>query len=398
MIEARIELTLFEDRILLHGAQGVVELPLAYQIHSRLIQTGELARLLAERLRDDLAAHLPGTGRAVRLHVPLAWGLVCLRLPYVATGALRQPLHQLAWEVDTNAPESVEQYLFDFVEGEDAQGGPETRLLAVRRNLLQFCRTLVDELGLSLAELVPAGEAGAGFRLQLDRAADHQEAWAREAFAPVTPWGRLALTTAAVALVVVAGLWWMGREAAPPAGPTLAVSPAPGAADNLRRALTPVPAAAPAAAPTASPATEPGLEAWRRLLEDLAEDEARLPDWLVLDGSGILVRADRGQAHLADLLKEPARATRTGRTGYWLHLDSMATRSSWVEDPTRGILRFRLPTLAELAPRLREVPARIQLQRIWEDGGRPQTRWRVAGEEAGAGRGWWVTVVPGRRP
>ena len=67
MIEPRIELTLFEDRLLLHGAQGVVELPLAYQIHSRLIQTGELARLLAERLRDELTTHLSGPGRAVRI-------------------------------------------------------------------------------------------------------------------------------------------------------------------------------------------------------------------------------------------------------------------------------------------------------------------------------------------
>jgi hypothetical protein len=398
MIEAKTELTLFEDRILLHGAQGVVELPLAYQIHSRLIQTGELARLLAERLRDDLAAHLPGTGRAVRLHVPLAWGLVCLRLPYVATGALRQPLHQLAWEIDTNAPEAVEQYLFDFVEGEDAQGAPETRLLAVRRNLLHFCRTLVDELGLSLVELAPAGEAGAGFRLQLARAADHQEAWARETYPPVTAWGRLALSAAAVLVVVATGLWWMGREAVPPADPPLALSPVPGGADSLRQALATVPTAVPDSTPRAAPAPEPGLEAWKRLLEDLAEDEERLPDWMSVDAGGILVRAGRGQAHLADLLKEPARATRTGRTGYWVRLDSLAAGASAAEDSSRGVLRFRLPALAELAPRLREVPARIQLQRIWEDEDRLQTRWRFPGDGEGASRGWWVTVIPARRP
>jgi len=398
MIDPAVDFTLFEDRILLHGAQGVVELPLAYQIHSRLIQTGELARLLAERLRDDLSAHLPESGGAVRLHVPMAWGLVCLRLPYVASGSLRQPLHQLAWEIDTNAPESVEQYLFDFVEGEDGQGAPETRLLAVRRNLVQFCRTLFDELGLVLAEVAPAGETGAGFRLQLKRAEELQEEWARETYPPVTPWRRLAILAAAAALLVVAGVWWSGRAPVlDPPLPVLATRPVP--ADSLRRALAPPPPTGPLT-PTTPPAVAMGADVadWRRLLDDLAQDETRLPDWMALDAGGILVRGMRGQAHLADLLDRPARATRTGRTGYWLQLDSLVAGGPRVEDPGRGILRFRLPALAELAPRLREAPARILLQRVWVGADGPTARWRFLGEEPGAAQGWWVTVVPARTP
>jgi hypothetical protein len=398
MIDPTVDFTLFEDRLLLHGAHGVVELPLAYQIHSRLIQTAELARLLAERLRDEVAVHLPESGRAVRLHVPMAWGLVCLRLPYVATGSLRQPLHQLAWEIDTNAPESVEQYLFDFMEGENGQGEPETRLLAVRRNLLQFCRTLFDELGMTLVEVAPAGEAGAGFRLQLPRALEHQEEWSRETFAPVTPWRRLALLGMGTMMLVLAGLWWSFRV--PPLGPAQpAVATKPVPVDSLRRALPPSPQKAPASSAESRPAAVgAGVVDWRRLLDDLAEDEERLPDWLAIEAAGILVRGGRGQAPLAELLDRPARATRTGRAVYWLQLDSLVAGGSQVEDPARGILRFRLPALTGLAPRLREVPARILLQRIRVGADGPTTRWGLAGEDLGVAQGWWVTVVPARMP
>jgi hypothetical protein len=41
------DITLLDDRVLLHLEGHTREFPLAYQIHSRLIQTGELARLLA---------------------------------------------------------------------------------------------------------------------------------------------------------------------------------------------------------------------------------------------------------------------------------------------------------------------------------------------------------------
>lgn len=393
-----VDITLLEDRIFLHSATGPVELPLAYQVHSRLIQTGELARLLAEHLREEAAGSLPSSGEPVRLALPLQWGLLCLRLPQGGVEELAQPLHQIAWEIEANAPEAVEQYAFDFQECECGDGDRETRILAVRNSLVHFCQTLLDELGLRLAEVVPAGESGAGFRLELSRARAHQEALALEQFAPVTSWRRLLVLGGLGLTLALAGILWSLLRDDSPRQPTAVVVP-PVAADSLRASLrtdspvhadsstTPLPA-------TANPAA---LQAWVALLQELVASEDRLPDWFMLDGQGALVRVQgRGEANLRELLTRPARSTRAGRTGYWLSFTTPLAGGAWPEDPSRAVQRLDVIRLAELAPRLREAPARLILQRRHGEGALLTTRWRVSSENRGEPHGWRVIVFPGR--
>ncbi|MFA7331814.1 MAG: hypothetical protein WC326_12160 [Candidatus Delongbacteria bacterium] len=384
--------------MLLHGPDGVVELPLAYQVHSRLIQTGELARLLAEHLREEAGPALPAAGSRVRLALPLNWGLVCLRLPHTGLEELAQPLHQVAWEIDNNAPEAVEQYYFDFHETAGNEGS-ETLIVAVRQSLVHFCRTLLDELGLILAEVVPAGESGAGFRLELARAQAHLEALSLERYEPVTPWKRFFVLGGVGLILAAAGILFTLTRPAPE--PQVRI-PAPAAAgtDSLRAALQPTVAdSLPAGrASMVTPAAGPALAAWTALLGELGAGEERLPDYLVLDAAGALVRTERrGEVNLRDVLTRPARATRVGRSGYWLQLDEPLSGGLLAEDPTRPVLRLTLARLGDLAPRLREAPARLMLQRRRTDDSGQTTRWHFGAQDSrGAATGWLVTVFPAR--
>ncbi len=384
--------------MLLHGPDGVVELPLAYQVHSRLIQTGELARLLAEHLREKAGPALPAAGSQVRLALPLNWGLVCLRLPHAGLGELAQPLHQVAWEIDNNAPEAVEQYYFDFHEAAGNEGA-ETLIMAVRQSLVHFCRTLLDELGLVLADVVPAGESGAGFRLELARAQAHLEALSLEHYTPVTPWRRFFVLGGVGVILAAAGILFTLNRPAPEQQVRIPTPPS-AMTDSLRAALQPTTAdSLPAGrAPATPPAAGPALAAWTTLLGELTAGEERLPDFLVLDAAGALVRVKRrGEVNLRDVLTRPARATRVGRGGYWLQLDEPLNGGLLAEDPTRPVLRLTLAHLVELAPRLREAPARLILQRRRADGSGQSTRWHFGAQDTqGAATGWLVTVFPAR--
>lgn len=381
------DLTLLEDRLLVHRDEGATELPLAYQIHSRLVQTGELARLLAEHLRDEGGSLLPAPGSRVRLLLPLGWGLVCLRLPYAGLGQLGQPLHQVAWELDCNAPEQSEQYLFDYQEhaGPGPAGG-ETRVMAVRTSLVQFCRTLADELGWALEELAPASEMEAPFHLDVKRALRHQEALAGERYTPVARWGRVLTGAAALGLICAASLLWITRTHAP----VTPVTPSPVPADSLRAHL-------PASPPLPAPLTNAPGRAWTALLRELAAREAALPDFLVLDAQGVLVRGrSQENRRVLEQLPRPAGLRRAGEATAWLVFADSLAGGLVPEDPTLPVRRFTLASLAELPAHLDGDPARLILQRRRGAPGGADWFFPVTAVR-GEPRGWQVTLFPGRK-
>lgn len=399
----QLDLTLLEDRVIFHGPEGAVEFPLAYQVHSRLIQTGELARLLAEHLREETGAGLPEAGGLVRLALPLHWGLVCIRLPHAGLGGLAQPLHQVAWEIDANAPESVEQYFFDFQDVQGPEGKPETHVLAVRQSLIHFCGTFLNELGLVLSEIVPASEDGAGFRLDVARARGHREELAQELYRPATPWRKI-LVAGALALLLVAGGSWLALR--DPAPVTNKVSPPirPATAESTRVATTPPAPADSVASPTPvvlpKGAESAALGAWKGFLDELAVNEDGLPDWLVLDAEGLLLRTEgRNAGQRRDWLARPASIRAEGRTSTWLALDKPLAGGRLGEDPGRPVLRLQLAHLSELSPRLREAPARLMLQRRRVEGTSSTPRWHFGGQDSrGASAGWQITVFQGPVP
>ena len=374
-----LSVTLQEDRILFHGPDGTTEFPLAYQIHSRLIQTGELARLLCEHLREEAGSALPAPGTLLRLALPRAWGLVCLALPYTGLDKLVQPMHHLAWEVGINTQEQAEQYVYDF--HEVAEAG-ETHVLAIRQNLAQFCRTFCDELGWQLMEIIPAGDENAGFVLDLERARSHQESLAAERFTPGRRRGRLAL-------VAVLALAVLGSGALVLFGST----------GWRTRGGTPLPTTPHASAVKAdSPATLPSRPApppigWSEVLTRLGAVEDRLPDFLVLEAEGLLVRVAPAQdLDLGDLPGRPVTVGPRGREARWLAF-AQPLGGGAPEDSTRPAERYVLKSLSELTARLGPVPGRVILQRRRSDAAGPNTRWRFArGPTPGAPAGWEVTV------
>jgi hypothetical protein len=405
-------------------------LRLPYLIHPGLVQTAELGQLLSERLLDDLDP-APPAGAALRLRLPADWGVLRLHLPY---DPARQPdpHRQIQWEVECNAPESAEQYEIDW----KAEGG-RTRVIAVRRNLVRFAQALASGLGLQLATLgVQDGEDPDGAEvlwLDIERAQDHRAALAREQYREPRPWGRVAAGIAILALAVWAGLLWLPRPAPesgesvnlPPRTPPAAVpspatgtlpapdgdgavveaAPGPAAADSAVLApATPageVPAAAPPAAAAPAVAGRPGalLAAWRQLLTSLQAHEARLPEFLVIDAGGILVRMEgAGEIRLTEAVGRPSRVSRVDSGSYWLHFDQPlwpAEGGLLREDAGREARLLQAENLAVLAAGLEAAPQKLILQRLRDRGdGVGSGAWRFGGEPRGAALGWRVRLLP----
>jgi hypothetical protein len=390
------DITLLDDRVLLHLEGHTREFPLAYQIHSRLIQTGELARLLAEHLREEGGEALPAGGTPVRMALPSTWGLVRLHLPISGLNQLQQPMHHLAWELDLHAPEQVEQYLFDYQETPPGEtGSSELHLIAARQNLVAFCRTLCDELGWRLVALRAQDEGLPDFQLDLARAAAHREALAAESFPPVRAWRAAVLAAAALCLVGTA-LWFLvdraGRPTLSPVTPPQTSAPA----DSLKAAVQapPVDSSRVNAPP---PATTGADTAWARLLEPLASQEDLLPDYFMVDATGILVRQEEGgRARLTRVLQRKGRVTRVSPAFYWLEFATPLPGGRLEEDPAQALRRMTLTRLRELAPRLGNNPARVLVQRRRAQSG---TTWRFsAAARADSATGWLATVVPGLPP
>lgn len=362
--------TLLEDRVLLHKEGASREFPLAYQIHSRLIQTGELARLLSEHLREEAGDAVPAAGTAVRLALPRAWGLVCLELPYTGLEGLAQPIRHLAWEVATAAPEPPEQYLYDYRE---QPGDGESRVLAIRHSLVQFCRTFCEDFGWRLVEIAAAEDES--YVLDLERARAHQEALAQERYTTARRWPRLVLAAALAAGLLGLGAWLLvtlpsrpGDRPAPPRPPVI-VSPV---------ARTPAPAPAD----------------WSAVLRRLAAVEGRLPDFLTLEAEGLLARLDPGQSadSLSDWVGQPTRPKSQGGTR-WLAFATPLSGAGRLEDSSRAAERFTVAALGELPARLGADPGRLILQRRRVDGDSVATRWRFRPDgKPGASKGWSATL------
>jgi|GEM_PF-2370169 len=398
------DITLKDDRLLVHEDGEILDIPLAYQIHSRLIQTGELARLLAEHLRDEGGERLPPPGRPVRLALPTSWGLVRLQLPITGLQDLQQPMHHLAWELDLHAPDQAEQYVFDYQEFSEDNGNtgqPGLRLIAVRQNLVQFCRTLCEELGWKLVALRAEDEEAQDFHLDLLRAAAHRDALAAETFPPVRSW-RLAVGAALAVALLGVGAGFLLRPAAPTTPPApVAPVPAP-SADSLKAALAlrSQDSSRTAAPPDSIHATAPspaGADtAWARLLAPLAEKEAELPDFFVMDGTGILVRQEEGgRGRFTRILQRPARVSRVSPGFYWVDFTRDLPGGLLAEDTSRPVRRLKLARLQELAAQLREAPSRVLVQRRRAGSG---TLWRFdAASSSAASQGWQVTIVPGQQ-
>lgn len=438
-----LDLTLVDDRLTYHGADGPVVIPLPYQIHARLIQTSELARLLAERVREEDDAQLPPAGSRVRILVPLEWGLVCLRLPMADIEELAQPAHHLLWEVDTNAPESGGQYLFDIKAATGDSG--ESLLLAVRSGLFRFCESFCEELGWKLDRMAPAEDELGEFELDGERARDWLERLKEERFPRRFSWKPLLYAAASVGVLALALLLpWRGTSPQPES-PGSPQAPALGELEELQQVepLQPEerahtadaqpdqspeePTATPredvssgtiqeaaSSPPATSPSTAPPsgaplrnssglLVAWKDLLASLAAHEDRLPDFLAIDNGGILVRREGLPGlPLADLLGRAARVSKVGTESWWIHFDQPlypsppGKRQLGREDAGRPTTSFELATLGELETRLGAAPYRLILQRRRQaDAAGAGLQWAL-GEDAGLdpGIGWRVKSFP----
>lgn len=426
-----LDLTLVDDRLTFHGADGPVEVPLPYQIHARLIQTGELARLLAEHVRATGGDRLPAPGSKVRMLLPLDWGLLCLRLPMAEIEELAQPAHHLHWEVDTNATESAGQYLFDIKPAAGDAG--ESLLLALRSGLLHFCQCFCEELGWTLERVAVAQDELGEFELTVSRAADWQERLRLERFPRRFTWRPLLYAAALIGVVALALLLPRDGDRPQTDGPDsleptpLTAKPDPALEASLadgeqpeRAPAEPLdslheaklsagslePAPIPAAVPPASSPVRNGnalLLAWKDLLAQLAAHEDRLPDFLAIDSGGILVRREGPSGlPLADLVGRAARVSRVGSESWWIHFDQPlfpsppGRRQLGHEDASRPATSFEVGRLGELDAALKAAPARLILQRRRQaDAAGAGLQWNLA-EAAGAevGIGWRVKTFP----
>lgn len=445
---ARVDATLRDDRIILHDEHGSRELRLPYLIHSGLIQTAELGQLIAERLLDELDDP-PPSGAPLRLRLPSDWGVLRFVLPYDPS-LQPDPHRQIEWEVECNAPESAGQYLVDW------ESGPEgTCVIAARKSLVRFAQALSMGLSLKLVQLgVQDGEDPDGEEsgwLDVERASRHADARDREHYREPLPWRRAALAIAAVLLLVWAGTALLARRnsvSGPIAGerggsveptkpglvaeaidePVASEDPPTASADTLLAGAIavldesvavdprPVPvepepearstaeARPPAPAPAQAAAAVAGrpeglLLAWRDLLDHLAAKQERLPDFLVIDAGGILVRSGGPQElPLTDIVGRPSRASRVDGGSYWLHFDQPlwpVPGGLLPEDPTRRPGSFQVDDLGALAGRLDTAPQKLILQRLRDRGdGVGTVNWRFDAPATGQALGWRVRSLP----
>lgn len=398
------DITLQDDRVLVQDGDLVHDIPLAYQIHSRLIQTGELARLLAEHLRMEGGERLPASGAPVRLSLPSRWGLVRLHLPISGLQDLQQPMHHLMWELDLHAPDQAEQYLFDYQEVQsvdELNGAAGLRLIAVRHNLVQFCRTFCEELGWKLVALRAEGEEAADFHLDLVRAAALRDALASESYPPVRSWRRAVLAAALICFLGTA-LWYLTQRQPSLSTPAAETRrPQPQAAESLKAAVkAPLadaahsPGDSATAAAPASPSLAGADTAWATLLAPLATREAELPDFFVMDGTGILVRQEEGgRGRLTSLIKRAAKVGRVSPGFYWVDFNQDLPGGLLEEDCTRPVQRMKLANLKDLAAQLKRPPSRVLVQR--RRAGQGGT-WNFDQAARPASDGWQVTIVPGK--
>lgn len=384
------DITLMDDRVLIHGDQEPPrEFPLAYQIHSRLIQTGELARLLAEHLREEGGEELPFSGAPVRLVLPAAWGVVRLVLPISGLAQLQQPMHHLAWALDLHAPEQAEQYLFDYQEISAGDGGAsELHLMAMRQNLVAFCRTFCEALGWRLVALRVQGEERQEVQLDLARAAAHREALGAERFPPVRLW-RKAVLGAALLVLGATALWFglQGRKE-----PAVAIAPRAASPQPLKVA---VPAPDSVAAKALAGASAKADTAWLALIEPLANQEDLLPDFFVMDAAGVLVRQEEGgRARLSRVIPRAGKVSRVSPGFYFYAFTTPLPGALLEEDPALPLRRITLDKLGKLPQHLGQHPARVLVQRRRALSG---SLWNFATpSRADSSVGWLVTVVPGQ--
>jgi hypothetical protein len=424
------DLTLTSDRLIVHGAEGPVDLPLPYEIHARLIQTPDFARLLAEHVRAELPAQeekLP-----VRLFVPMDWGPVLVRLPYDSLDGLEQPAHHLFWEVETNAPEGAEQYLYDLKALGDGQG----ELCAFREGLCRFCEVFCEELGFQLVEMVPV--MGDETRTGLNLAAGRE--WKRrlegERFPRVFSWKPLAAASLLLAAVLLVA--FVSRQPADepvkadipaerpsPVSPVMTEKQEPAVSTEMLTENSVQPrdtnlvvtrehesaqapeqeAAAPRQAPAAVPVnTRRALAGgWKELLVSLSGVEERLPDFMVLDSGGMLVRREGpGGLALAEQTGRASRVSRVGDQAWWLHFDQpllpsppgrrVLGQESMAEKP-RSLF---VDNLLMLADTLDAAPFKLILQRRGPvDAAGSVYQWSLGEVPGGSANGGWrVKIYP----
>ncbi len=407
-----------------------MDLPLPYEIHARLIQTPDFARLLAEHVRTELPPQedaLP-----VRLFVPMDWGPVLVRLPYDSLEGLEQPAHHLFWEVETNAPEGAEQYLYDLRAVGDGQG----ELCAFREGLCRFCEVFCEELGFHLIEMVPV--MGDETRTGLNLAAGRE--WKRrlegERFPRVFSWKPLAAASLLLAAVLLVAL--VSRQpadepvkAATPAEKPAPVSPvmtekqepapsavvpaeasaqrgdtslvAMGGSETAPAALLedPAPVQAPAAVPVNTRRALAG--GWKELLVSLSGVEERLPDFMVVDSGGMLVRREGpGGLAIAEQTGRASRVSRVGDQAWWLHFDQPllpsppGRRVLGQESLTEKPRSLFVDNLLMLADTLDAAPFKLILQRRGPmDEAGSVYQWSLAELPGGSANGGWrVRIFP----
>ncbi len=129
------------------------------------------------------------------------------------------------------------------------------------------------------------------------------------------------------------------------------------------------------------------------LLHELSRSESRLPDFMVLDRTGLLVRGAAPGVHVGDLLPFPSRVSHVGRDCYWIHFDRPLAPARQVRadgEAASADRSLQVARLEEAAELLDAGAISLVIQRLSvRPGGGRDTRWRFAGGAEGVSPAGW---------
>jgi hypothetical protein len=431
-----INCSIFEEKLILHDAEGDKVLSLPYQLNPSFFMKPELAKHSIPQI-EAMGVKLDGVD--VNLLVPREWGVFRLDLPFGGFSSQKQPLDQLLWEIGNNAPEDPKYYLFDYTETKDT-----TSIIAIRESVCSFMADMIEALG---GELKTIATSSAGnpesVSLSLEKAKTiKQQLGNMQKEPPGRSFGlKVPLAVAIVAIfAIVLTLYFpsnqtdninlttaltgensdtitvqeafgsvsdslafeaVGHEFSLSDSASVLQTTEQGNFEKAEDAVVVIEKDIPAenlSLPTedATPdliSTNNVSRGWMELMQAFAAADDKLPDFMVIDPQGILVRDPTGSAgRFESILGSSLASTRVGESCYWLDF-----RDNLIVDyPLPAIAgkgrTLVVKDLSELVDELNR-PARIILQRIKQLDDGQTTRW-LYGIQANGDSGWRVKIMP----
>ena len=182
-----------------------ISIDLPYLLRQELLFKPDVAETFTTALLSRLPENLQK--RDVIVRIPVNWGSVLLELPLAGLSRIQNPLSHLQWELNTNAPESAQNYRFDYEEGPEM-----VRLTAIRQPVEEFLSRVVLGLGFRPAFFEILDQRGRVWRFDPLRARQLQDSLERESWK--SPSALPLVLPIVVVLVLLAWLLnaWVGKR------------------------------------------------------------------------------------------------------------------------------------------------------------------------------------------